>query len=124
MVDLGGGKTRIRTAKPHCCFRRPYPCVGYRSTRTDPEIPRGSLPVVWPGFQSAFNRWIGSKVLLYGTQATILDRCAPLDDAGDRSGPTLGRLLEGISDERARCLKGVSPLERAQGFTFTCQGNF
>jgi len=26
---------------------------------------------------------------------------------GDRGGPTLGRLLEGVSRERARCLSGV-----------------
>jgi hypothetical protein len=64
--------------------------------------------VVWPGFQTADDRWIGSKVLLYGTQATILDRGAPLDDAGDRGGPNLGRLPEVVSDERARWLRGVS----------------
>src|SRR5262249_27977652 len=30
---------------------------------------------------------IGSKVLLHGTPSTIFDRCAPLDDVGDRGGP-------------------------------------
>ena len=47
-----------------------------------------------------------SEVLLHGTQATVLDRGAPLDHAGDRGGPTLGRLPEGVSHERARCLRG------------------
>jgi hypothetical protein len=45
--------------------------------------------------------------LLHGTPPTILDRGAPLDDAGDRGGPTLGRLPKGVSNERARCLRGV-----------------
>jgi hypothetical protein len=36
-----------------------------------------------------------------------LDRGAALDDEGDRGGPTLGRLLEGVSHERARCTRGV-----------------
>ena len=35
---------------------------------------------------------------------------APLDDAGYRGGPTLGRLLEGVSHERARCLRRHSDL--------------
>ena len=56
---------------------------------------------------TANDRRIGSEVLLHGTQATVLDRSASLDDAGDRGGPTLGRLLEGVSHERARCLKGI-----------------
>ena len=63
--------------------------------------------MVWPSFQAAFHRRIGSKVLLHGPQATVLDRGAPLDDEGDRGGPTLGRLLEGVSRERARCLRGI-----------------
>src|SRR5207244_2321942 len=45
-----------------------------------------------------------SEVLLHRTQATVLDRGALLDDEGDRGGSTLGRLLEGVSHERARCL--------------------
>jgi hypothetical protein len=64
--------------------------------------------MVWPGFQTAYDWRIGSKVLLYGTQATILDRGAPLDHAGDRGGPSIGRLPKGISHERARCLSAVS----------------
>src|SRR5215471_17510557 len=60
------------------------------------------MPVVWPRFQTALDGWIGSKFLLHGSPATVLDRGAPLDDAGDRG------LLEGVSYERARCLKGVS----------------
>jgi len=56
-------------------------------------------------FHAALDRWIGTEVLLFGTQATILDRGPSLDDAGDRRGPTLGRLPKGISHERARCLR-------------------
>src|SRR5207302_4159090 len=52
-----------------------------------------------------------SKILLHGTQATVLDRGASLDDEGDRGGPTLGRLLEGVSHERARCRRGVPVVE-------------
>jgi len=44
---------------------------------------------------SQYNRRIDAEVLLHGTQATVLDRGASLDDEGDRGGPTLGRLLEG-----------------------------
>jgi hypothetical protein len=60
--------------------------------------------MVWPSFQTAYDRRIGSEVLLHGTPTGILDRGASLDDASDRRGPTLGRLLEGVSHERARCL--------------------
>ena len=83
--------------------------VGYPGTPARPEFSLGrSLPVVWAGFHTAFDRRIGSEVLLRGTPATVLDRGASLDDAGDRGGPTLGRLLEGVSHERARCLSGMS----------------
>ena len=58
------------------------------------------LPVVWPGFQTAFDRRIDPEVLL-------LDRGAALDDASDRRGPSIGRLPEGILHERARCLRGI-----------------
>jgi hypothetical protein len=64
--------------------------------------------VVWPGFYAACDRGIVSEVLLRRTPATVLDRGASLDDEGDRGGPTLGRLPEGVLHERARCLKGVS----------------
>jgi hypothetical protein len=63
--------------------------------------------VVWPDFHATCDRRIGSEVLLHGTPATILDRSAPLDDEGDRGGSNLGRLLEGVSHERARCLRGA-----------------
>jgi hypothetical protein len=53
--------------------------------------------VVRPDIPAACDRWIGSKVLLHGTPATVLDRGTALDDKGDRGGPTLGRLLEGVS---------------------------
>ena len=59
---------------------------------------------------TAYDRRIDAEVLLHRTQATILDRGASLDDAGDRGGPTLGRLPEGISHERARCLRRHSDL--------------
>jgi hypothetical protein len=95
MVDLGRGENRVHTDKPHCCCHRPLQRVGCRA-RTRLEVFERSLLVVWPGFQTADNGWIGSKVLLYVTQATILDRGAPLDHAGDRRGLTLGRLFEGV----------------------------
>jgi hypothetical protein len=63
--------------------------------------------MVRPGFHAACDRWVVSEVLLRGTQATVLDRGSPLDDEGYRGGPTLGRLLEGVSHQRARCLRGV-----------------
>ena len=64
--------------------------------------------MVWPGIYAACDRRVGSEVLLHGTPTGILDRGASVDDAGDRRGPTLGGLLEGVSDERARCLSAVS----------------
>ena len=70
--------------------------------------------MVWPGLYAACDRWIDSEVLLLGAQATILDRGASLDDAGDRRGPSIGRLPEGISRERARCLKGASIVRDAR----------
>ena len=66
-------------------------------------------------FQAAFNRRIGSEVLLLGTQTAILDRGPPLDDAGDRGGPAIGRLLEGVPYERARCLRGIPLLGQFPG---------
>jgi hypothetical protein len=59
------------------------------------------LPVVWPGFQTAFDRRIDPEVLLHETPTGILDRGAALDDASDR------RVPEGILHERARCLRGI-----------------
>jgi len=64
--------------------------------------------MVWPGFHAACDGRIDSEVLLYRTQATVLDCSTALDDAGDRGGPTLGRLLEGVPDQRARCLRRYS----------------
>ena len=55
----------------------------------------------------AYDRGIGAKVLLHGTQAAVLDRGAPLDDAGDRGGPAVGRLSKGVSHERARCPRSL-----------------
>src|SRR6202035_260121 len=69
--------------------------------------PGGPLPLVQTEIHAAHDRWIGSEVLLHLTSPTVLDRGAPLDDKGDRGGPTLGRLPKGISHERARCLRGI-----------------
>src|SRR5437763_1091687 len=49
------------------------------------------------------DRRIDPEILLHGSPATVLDRGAALDDAGDRGGPSIGRLPEGVSHERARC---------------------
>ena len=79
--------------------------LGHPSAQRVPELRFAPLlHVVWPAFQTADNRWVGSEVLLHGTQTTVLDRGAPLDDESDRGGPTLGRLLKGVSHEPARCL--------------------
>jgi hypothetical protein len=66
-----------------------------------------SLPMVWPSIYAAFHRRIDPEVLLHRSQATVLDRGAPLDDAGDRGGSALGRLPKGVSHERARRLRGI-----------------
>jgi hypothetical protein len=50
-----------------------------RSARTYATVPlKRLLPVVWSGFQTAFDGWVGSEVLLYRTQATVLDGGAPI----------------------------------------------
>ena len=66
---------------------------------------------MWPNIHAAYDRWIDPEVLLHGTPATVLDRGAPLDDEGDRGGSTFGRLLEGVSHERARCVRGIPGLK-------------
>jgi hypothetical protein len=66
------------------------------------------VSLVWPNLHAASDGWIGSAILLDRTPAGILDRGAPLDDAGDRDGPAIGGLLEGSPGERARCARGVS----------------
>jgi hypothetical protein len=58
------------------------------------------------------NGWISSEILFDFTPAIVLDRSAPLDDAGDRDGPSIGRVPEGSSSERARCPRGVSVGDR------------
>ena len=67
--------------------------------------------MVPPDLHTLYDRRIDSEILLHGTQATVLDRGASLDDEGDRGGPTLGRLLEGVSHERARCPRSIPPLK-------------
>jgi len=37
------------------------------------------------------------------------------DDEGDRGGPTLGRLPEGVSRERARCVRGIPAIRDGEG---------
>jgi len=68
--------------------------------------------LVPPDFHTTHDRRIGSKVLLHGTQAAVLDCGTALDDEGDRGGPSLGRLPEGVPHERARWLKGVGQLKK------------
>src|SRR6202035_3592229 len=74
--------------------------------------PGGPLPLVQTEIHAAHDRWIGSEVLLHLTSPTVLDRGAALDDAGDRGGPTLGRLPKGVSHERARCLRDIHSSEK------------
>jgi hypothetical protein len=83
VVDLGRGENRIDTDEPRYCYLGPLQRVGYRRARTRLDAFERSLLMVWPGFQTAYDRRIGSKILLHGTQTTILDRSPPLDDAGD-----------------------------------------
>jgi hypothetical protein len=45
--------------------------------------------VVCADIHPTYDGRIGSEVLLHRTQATVLDRSASLDDAGDRGGPLL-----------------------------------
>src|SRR5580700_520687 len=66
-----------------------------------------SLPLVSTCLHAPYVRRVGSEVLLLGASAVVLDRCAPLDDASGRGGPALGRLPEGIPDQRARCGRGI-----------------
>jgi len=69
---------------------------------------RCSLSVVRPDILAAYDRRIDVEVLRHGTSATVLDRGASLDNEGDRGGPVaIGRLLESISHERARCPRGI-----------------
>jgi hypothetical protein len=74
-------------------------------------------------FHAAFNRRIGSEVLLRRTQAAVLDRGASVDDEGDRRGPTIGRLLKGILYERARCLRRIPLLGKHSMLEHTGQAS-
>ncbi len=58
--------------------------------------------------------WVGPKVLLDGTPEGVLDGSAALDDAGDRDGSSISRVLEGHSDERTRCDRGVPASARCR----------
>jgi hypothetical protein len=66
--------------------------------------------VVCPDIHTTCDRRIDPEILLHGSQATVLDRGAALDDEGDRGGPPLGRLPKGVSYERARCPRRHSDL--------------
>jgi hypothetical protein len=102
----------IRAEEPCHNSGRPWLRVGDQDARTGPGARHGpALPVVRPAFHTSYDRRIDSEVLLHGTQATVLDRGASLDDAGDRGGSTLGRLPKGVSHERARCLRGILVVE-------------
>jgi len=56
------------------------------------------MPLVSATVYAALYRRVGTAVLLDRAPPSILDRGAPLDDAGDRDGSTVGRLLKGPSD--------------------------
>src|SRR5215470_9187519 len=86
---LDGGRVQILTRRGNDWTNK-YPAIAYATVSL-----KRLLPVVWSGFQTAFDGWVRSEVLLYRTQATVLDGGAPLDDAGDRGGPPVGRLLKG-----------------------------
>ena len=103
----------------------PLNCGGFSVTAAlEPDLkPAWDARCLWCGrdFHAAFDRWIGSEVLLRGAQTTVLDRGAALDDAGDRGGPTLGRLLEGVSARACTLPEGhFAPRESPQGLTLTC----
>ena len=101
MADLGSGNDR----DPAYEASRIYVQV-CSSPRTSPETYLGcSLSLVWPGLHAACDGRVNPEILLHRISATVLDRSAALDDAGDRGGPTLGRVFEGVSHERARCLR-------------------
>src|SRR5262245_40407208 len=106
MVNLGISGNDTNSGGPCCSCHRPWQRVAYRSTRTGPEFrPECSLPVVWPGLHAACDGWVDPEILLHRTSATVLDRGAALDDACNRDGPPVGRVFEGVSRERARCLR-------------------
>jgi hypothetical protein len=47
-------------------------------------------------------RRVGTALLLGRAPTSVLDRGAPVDDAGDRDGRLVGRLPKGTADQRAR----------------------
>lgn len=95
-----------RLGNSDCRKRSRWVCN--RDPRTDAAARLAPLlPVVWSVLQAACDGRISPEVLLDGTPTGILDRCTALDDAGDRRGPTLGRLPEGNSHQRARCLSAI-----------------
>jgi hypothetical protein len=69
---------------------------------------KSALPLVRPALSGKDDRRIGPEVLLDRTSKGVLDCGAPLDDASDRDGPSIGRLPEGYSGERTRCARGSS----------------
>ena len=80
---------------------------GYSAPTNSKMHTEEPLPVVWPVLQAACDGRISPEVLLHRTSTGILDRGPPLDDESDRGRPTLGRLPQGVSHERARCLSAI-----------------
>jgi hypothetical protein len=60
-----------------------------------------ALCVVRSRIQGTEDGRIGSAILLGGTSGRVLDRRAPLDDAGRGDGPSIGGVPEGDQDQRA-----------------------
>jgi len=49
----------------------------------------------------------GHGRMLDGTSGRVLDRRSPLDDAGGRDGPALGRVFDGDQHRRAQSAEGI-----------------
>jgi hypothetical protein len=71
--------------------------------------------MVSSNLQTSRNGWIGSEVLFDFTPAIVLDCGAPLDDAGDRDGTSIGRVPESGSSERARWRRDIPAGDRLRG---------
>jgi hypothetical protein len=63
---------------------------------------RSAIAYVRPTVFAAVYRRVGTALLLDRAPPSVLDRRTVLDDASDRDGPSIGRLPQGTSDQRAR----------------------